>query len=196
MSLSLQKGQKISLTKNNESLNRIVVGLGWDEKGNSGTYLERLVLDDIDCDASAFLLRNDKLLYKEDVVYFGNLEHFTHSVQHTGDNLTGEGEGDDEQIIIDLKNIPQEYNKVVIVINIYDAYERNQHFGMVENAFIRVVDYKNFKEICKYNLTEDYTGYTAMILGEVYRYNGEWKFSAIGQGTKDYSLTDLIKRYL
>ena len=123
-----------------------------------------------------------KLIYKEDIVYFGNLRHPTGTVQHMGDNLTGAGEGDDEQIIVDLEGIPAEYDKIVLVVNIYQAVQRQQHFGMIQNAFIRLVDGKTNKEICKYNLTEDYSNMTAMIFGEVYRHNGEWKFNAIGSG--------------
>ena len=113
-----------------------------------------------------------------------------------GDNLTGEGEGDDEQIVIDLDRVPSEYDKIVIVVTIYQAQQRKQHFGLIENAFIRLVDGKNDQEILKYNLTEDYSGMTAMIFGEIYRHNGEWKFGAIGQGTKDTSIGDLCRRYV
>lgn len=126
----------------------------------------------------------------------GNLSHHTGTVQHLGDNLTGAGEGDDEQIIIDLANVPQIYDKIVIVVNIYQAVQRRQHFGLIQNAFIRLVDARNNNEMCKYNLTENYSGMTAMIFGEVYRHNGEWKFSAIGQGTNDPGLGELTRRYL
>ncbi len=112
-----------------------------------------------------------------------------------GDNLTGAGEGDDEQIIVELNKIPAEYDRIVIVVNIYEAVKRNQHFGMIENAFIRLVDGKTNKEMCKYNLSENYSGMTAMIFGEVYRHNGEWKFSAIGQATNDPGLSSLVNRY-
>ncbi len=113
-----------------------------------------------------------------------------------GDNLTGAGEGDDEQIIVDLEGIPAEYDKIVLVVNIYQAVQRQQHFGMIQNAFIRLVDGKTNKEICKYNLTEDYSNMTAMIFGEVYRHNGEWKVNAIGQGTTDPGLGELANRYI
>ena len=198
MSISLQKGQKISLTKENDKLNKIIIGLGWDAKSeNRGFFFFFFGGEsNIDCDASAFLLQNGKLIYKDDVVYFGNLKHVTNSVIHTGDNLTGEGEGDDEQIIVELKNVPEVYDKIVIVVNIFKAYERRQHFGMIENAFIRIVNTDTNKEMCRYNLTDNYTDCTAMIFGEVYRYNNEWKFNAIGQGTKDLDLSELAKRYL
>ena len=150
----------------------------------------------IDCDASALLLQNGHLIGKQDIVYFGNLKHRTGTVEHLGDNLTGAGDGDDEQIIVHLASLPIEYNKVVIVTNIYEAIARSQHFGMIKNAFIRLVDARTNKEMCRYNLTEDYSDMTALIFGELYRHNGEWKFSAIGQGTKDTSLGELMKRYV
>lgn len=120
----------------------------------------------IDCDASAIMLKNGKFTDKTDLVYFGNLKHKSGTVNHMGDNLTGAGEGDDEQIVIDLSRVPAEYDKIVIVVNIYQAVKRKQHFGMIQNAFIRLVDARNNKEMCKYNLTENYSGMTAMILGK------------------------------
>ena len=205
MSISLQKGQKVSLSKDNAGLAKVIVGLGWDEVGQSsgGGFFGSLFGssssssgEDIDCDASAIMLRDGKFVDKHDVVYFGNLAHKSGSVSHQGDNLTGAGEGDDEQIIIDLSKVPEEYDKIVMVVNIYDAVPRRQHFGMIKNAFIRLVDARNNNEMFKYNLTEDYSGMTAMIFGEIYRYNGEWKFSAIGQGTKDPGLAELSRRYV
>jgi len=195
MSVSLQKGQKVSLSKDNAGLGRIVVGLGWDEVQKKGGFFAPKP-QAVDCDASAIMLRNGKLVDKGDLVYFGNLSHSTGTVTHLGDNLTGAGEGDDEQIIIDLANVPQVYDRIVIVVNIYQAVQRRQHFGLIQNAFIRLVDARNNNEMCRYNLTEDYSGMTAMIFGEVYRHNGEWKFSAIGQGTNDPGLGELSRRYL
>ena len=133
---------------------------------------------------------------KADIIYFGNLRHKSGTVQHMGDNLTGAGDGDDEQIVIDLANLPAEYDRIVLVVNIYQAVQRQQHFGLIENAFIRIVDAKTNQEMCKYNLTEDYSGMTAMIFGEIYRHNGEWKFNAIGQGTNDPGLGELVNRYV
>lgn len=201
MSISLQKGQKVSLSKDNAGLAKVIVGLGWDEvKSSSGgglfSSLFKAQPKPIDCDASAIMLKNGKFVDQKDLVYYGNLRHKSGTVNHQGDNLTGEGEGDDEQIIIDLSKVPQEYDKIVIVVNIYQAVQRNQHFGLIENAFIRLVDARNNKEMCKYNLTDDYSGMTAMIFGEVYRHNGECKFSAIGQGTKDPGLVELCRRYM
>lgn len=194
MSVSLQKGQKVSLSKDNAGLSKVVVGLGWDEVQRRGFF--GIKPQAIDCDASAFALTNGKLAHKDDIVYFGNLRHPSKTIQHMGDNLTGAGDGDDEQIVIDLSGIPAQYDRVVIVVNIYQAAQRKQHFGMIQNAFIRLVDGRNNKEMCKYNLTDDYSDMTAMIFGEVYRHNGEWKFNAIGQGTKDNSVGELAKRYM
>ena len=196
MSISLQKGQKVSLSKENAGLSTVLVGLGWDEAPQKRGFLGLKTQQDIDCDASAILLKDGKLRNNGDLVYFGNLVHKSGTVRHMGDNLTGAGEGDDEQILMDLSKIPAEYDRIVIVVNIYDAVRRKQQFCLIRNAFIRLVDGRNNREMCKYNLTEDYSGMTAMIFGEIYRYNGEWKFSAIGQGTNDPSLGDLCKRYV
>lgn len=200
MGVSLQKGQKVSLTKDNAGLAKIIVGLGWDEVQQSGGgFLGGLFgssQQEIDCDASAIMLKNGKFVDKHDLVYFGNLKHKSGTVNHQGDNLTGAGDGDDEQIVIDLSRVPADYDKIVIVVNIYQAVQRRQHFGLIRNAFIRLVDARNNNEMCKYNLTDNYSGMTAMIFGEVYRHNGEWKFSAIGQGTTDPGLSELCRRYV
>lgn len=195
MSVSLQKGQKVSLSKDNAGLSKVVVGLGWDEvKRKRGLFAPKP--QPIDCDASALLLQNGHLVHKDDIVYFGNLRHSSGTVQHMGDNLTGAGEGDDEQIVVDLAKIPAEYDRMVIVVNIYQAVQRKQHFGLIQNAFIRLVDGRNNQEMCRYSLTDDYSNMTAMIFGEVYRHNGEWKFNAIGQGTTDPGLGELAARYV
>lgn len=196
MSISLQKGQKVSLTKENAGLSNILIGLGWDEakRARGGFFAPKP--QPIDCDASVLLLKGGKLYDKSDIIYFGNLQHKTGAVWHMGDNLTGAGDGDDEQIVVDLSRLPQEYDRIVLVVNIYQALQRKQHFGMIENAFIRLVDGKTNREMCKYNLTENYSGMTAMIFGEVYRHNGEWKFNAIGQGTNDPGIGQLAQRYL
>ena len=195
MSVKLQQGQKVSLSKENAGLSRVIVGLGWDEVERKRSFFAPKP-QDIDCDAFAIMLKNGKLVDNKDIVYFGNLSHYTNSVNHMGDNLTGEGDGDDEQIVIDLNSVPAEYAKIVLAVNIYKAYDRRQNFGLIKNAFIRLVDARNNKEICIYNLTEDYSGMTAMLFGEVYRYNGEWKFNAVGQGTTDGSISEFAKRYL
>lgn len=195
MSVKLQKGQKVSLSKEHAGLSKIVVGLGWDEvERKRGFFAPKP--QDIDCDAFALLLQNGKLADKNDIVYFGNLTHYTNSVKHMGDNLTGAGDGDDEQIVIDLNAVPEKYDRIVIAVNIYQAYQRKQHFGMIKNAFIRLVDARNGQEMCIYNLTEDYSNKTAMLFGEVYRYNCEWKFNAVGQGTAEGSIGEFAQRYL
>lgn len=200
MSVSLQKGQKVSLTKDNAGLNRIVVGLGWDEiRQSSGGFFGGMFGGGqaaIDCDASAIMLQNGRFVDGSDLVYYGKLKHKSGTVMHQGDNLTGAGAGDDEQIIIDLERVPAEYDKIVMVVNIYQAMQRRQHFGMIQNAFIRLVDARNNVEMCRYNLTDNYSGMTAMIFGEVYRHNGEWKFNAIGQGTNDPGLSELCRRFV
>lgn len=190
MPINLQKGQKVDLTKGNPSLKNIMVGLGWDVNAfDSGA--------DFDLDAAAFMVgENGKCPTEREFIFYGNLEHNSGAVKHMGDNLTGAGEGDDEQIVIDLAHVPAEYDRIVIVVNIYHAFKRNQHFGMIQNAFIRLVDAGNNREMCRYNLTENYSGMTGMVFGEVYRYNNEWKFNAIGQGTNDGSISDLVKRYV
>lgn len=196
MSVSLQKGQKVSLSKDNAGLSKVMIGLGWDEVQQKKKGFFSAKPQDIDCDASAFLLIDGKLRDKKDIVYFGNLRHPSGTVQHMGDNLTGAGEGDDEQILVDLAQVPSEYDRIVVVVNIYQAVQRKQHFGLIQNAFIRLVDGRNNTEMCRYNLTDDYSGMKAMIFGEVYRHNGEWKFNAIGQGTTDPGIGELANRYL
>lgn len=198
MSVSLKKGQKVSLTKEKEGLKKVIVGLGWDaakEKRGLFSFAKKPV-QNIDCDASAILLRNGRLTKSKDVVYFNNLRHSSKSVIHMGDNLTGDGDGDDEQIVINLMDVPEDFDKIAIVVNIYQASERGQHFGMIENAYIRIVDASTNEEICKYNLSEDCTNMTSLIFGEVYRDNGEWKFDAIGRATQDDGLTPLTRRFM
>lgn len=197
MSVSLQKGQKVDLTKGNAGLKRLIVGLGWDAAEQKKGLFGMKKAPEIDCDASALVCSTGgKLMDKSDIVYFGNLRHKTGAIIHLGDNLTGEGDGDDEQLIIELDQIPQNYEKIVFVVNIYQAYERKQHFGMIKNAFIRIVDADTKQELCKYNLSENYENMTAMIFGEVYRYNGEWKFNAVGQPTQDKGLGELAARFV
>lgn len=195
MSVNLQKGQKVDLTKGNAWLKSLVVGLGWDEAPKKFSLFSKQ--EDIDCDASAILITEStgKLAGPIDVVYYGQLQHRSGAVRHCGDNLTGAGDGDDEQIIVELNKVPADYNKIVFVVTIYQARERKQQFGMIRNAFIRIVDADTGSELCKYNLSENYEGKTAMIFGEVYRYNGEWKFGAIGEPTNDNGIADIAARF-
>lgn len=191
MAISLSKGQKINLTKEKEGLNNICVGLGWDEaKKFLGIFGA-----DVDCDASAILLRNGKFVDKKDLVYFGNLKHKSGSVVHCGDNLTGSGAGDDEQILVELKSVPSDVDRIVFVVNIYDCIARRQHFGMVKNAYIRIEDQGSRSELCRFNLTDEYNGCTAMIMGEVSKEGNEWQFHAIGQGTDDAKIGQLVNRF-
>lgn len=201
MGVNLQKGQKVDLTKGNAGLRRVMVGLGWDEaqpqhRGLFGSMFGGGKVEDIDCDAMAFLLdSNGRITSTRDVVFYNNLRHSSGCVIHQGDNLTGAGDGDDEQIMIDLSRLPAQYDRIVILVSIYKATDRRQHFGMIRNAFIRLVDADTNKELCIYNLSENYNGMTAMIFGEVYRYNGEWKFSAVGQPMQIWSVAQLAEKY-
>jgi len=201
MGVNLQKGQKVDLTKGNTGLSKLLVGLGWDQvtQSNKG-FLAGLLgggkAPEIDCDASVFMLNEaGKFTDKKNLVYFGNLATADGSIKHMGDNLTGEGDGDDEEIVVDLQKIPADIHHLIFVVNIYDARKRGQHFGMIENAFIRLVDMRDNQELMKFNLSEGYNGKTAMIAGEIYRHQGEWKFSAIGEATTDGSLGEMAKRY-
>lgn len=201
--INLQKGQKISLTKESNGLKSVMVGLGWDEAKKQNVkfslFSKKPKQSNIDCDASAILLdENGKCKSNLDIVYFGKLSHDSGAVVHQGDNLTGAGDGDDEQILVDLVNLPSKYQKVVFIVNIYKADERHQNFGMIENAFIRIVDTSNGnKELCKFSLSNDvsYQDKTAMVFGELYRHDGEWKFNAIGEGLYDVSISSVVKHY-
>ncbi len=199
MAVNLQKGQKVNLVKSNgKKLTKLMVGLGWDAAVQEGGFLKKLFSgkSDIDCDASVFVCKGGKLTNKDDVVFFNNLKHKSGAVQHMGDNLTGEGDGDDEQIFVDLEKLPADYDKLIFVVNIYQAVSRNQHFGMIKNAFIRIVDNENGEELCRFNLSDNYDNMLAMVAGEVYRRGEEWKFNAIGNGTTDPGLSELSKRFM
>lgn len=176
MPISLSKGQKVDLTKGNPSLNNIMVGLGWDVNAyDSG--------NDFDLDAAAFLLgENGKCPTEKEFIFYGNLQHPSESVKHMGDNLTGAGDGDDEQVQIDLRKIPANVSRVAFTVTIYEAENRRQNFGQVSNAFIRIVDEATNTELIRYDLGEDFSIETAVVVGELYRNNGEWKFNAIGSG--------------
>lgn len=214
MAVSLVKGERVNLSKAVEKLANVTVGLGWDMAKNG---------HDIDCDSSVFVLRNSRksvekkkgflsglfnkgqseiiekcgLLSSSDVIYYGRLKHNNGCINHRGDNLVG-GIGkrnDDEQIAINLKDMPNDITKLVVVVNIYNCRLRGQNFGMIKNCYARIVDDATKEEICRYNLSNDYDNATALIVGELYRENGEWHFEAIGKGTKDGSIEELSKRY-
>ena len=176
MPVNLLKGQKVDLTKNNPSLTKLIVGLGWDTNKYDGGA-------DFDLDASAFLCgENGKVLNDSDFVFYSNLKHSSGAVEHTGDNLTGEGEGDDEVIKVDLSKIPDNISKIAFTVTIYDAEARRQNFGQVSNAYIHIIDQATGTELIRYDLGEDFSIETAVVVGELYRHNGDWKFNAIGSG--------------
>ncbi len=198
MSINLQKGQRISLKKEAPSLSRLMCGLGWDVADQSSGLRGMVQSADFDLDASVLCLNeNDKLQGNANVVYFGNLRHQSGAITHLGDNLTGEGEGDDEQILVDLPDVPSDISKLLFVVNIYNAVKRKQDFSQVENAFVRLVDLSNNKEIARYTLSgSDYQGKTSMVLAEVYRHNDEWKMAAIGEGSELNSLQEMVNHYV
>lgn len=176
MAVNLSKGQKVDLTKTNPGLSKLLVGLGWDTNKYDGGA-------DFDLDASAFLTgENGKVLSDSDFIFYSNLQHSSGAVTHTGDNLTGEGEGDDEVIKVDLSLVPANINGISFTVTIYDADSRNQNFGQVSNAYIRIVDENTGTEVIRYDLGEDFSVETAIVVGEIYRNSGEWKFNAIGSG--------------
>lgn len=201
MAVNLQKGQKVNLQKSDGStLKRVMIGLGWDEverklTRGSTPNLFFAPLYKLDCDATAFACKNGKLTGVDDIVYYGNLKHNSGCITHMGDNLTGEGEGDDEEIFVDLASLPKDYDRIVFVVNIYESHIRKQQFGMIKNAFIRIVDAENNTELCRYNLTEDYKEMTAVVCGEIYLRDGQWRFNAIGQGTTDPDIKTLAQRF-
>jgi tellurium resistance protein TerD len=175
MSVSLTKGGNVSLSKEAPGLTNVLVGLGWDVRTTDGA--------DFDLDASAIMLNDaDKSISDQHFIFFNNLKSPDGSVEHTGDNLTGEGEGDDEAIKVNLSSVPAEVQKIVFPVSIYDADSRSQNFGQVRNAFIRMVNDGNNSEIARYDLAEDASTETAMVFGELYRNGNEWKFRAVGQG--------------
>ena len=176
--ISLFKGQKIDLTKDNPKLSKILVGLGWDTKKYDGGY-------DFDLDAAAFMLGDKGTVQSDyDFVFYNNLKHSSGSVQHMGDNLTGAGDGDDEQIKVDLAKVPANISRIAFTVTIHEADTRRQNFGQVSNAYIHILDETNGKELIRYDLGEDFSVETALVVGELYRQGGEWKFNAIGSGFK------------
>jgi tellurium resistance protein TerD len=177
MAISLQKGGNVNLSKEAPGLKKVLVGLGWDPRATDGAVF--------DLDASAFLLKADgKVRSDADFIFYNNLKSSDGSVVHQGDNLTGQGEGDDEQVIVELPKVPPEIERVAFAVTIHEAEQRKQNFGMVRNAFIRCVNVEGGTEITRYDLSEESSTETAMVFGELYRSGADWKFRAVGQGFK------------
>lgn len=175
MAISLQKGGNVNLSKTDPNLKKVLLGLGWEARSSDGS--------DFDLDASLFLVGdNGKVRSDADFIFYGQLKSPCGSVEHTGDNRTGAGEGDDEALKIQLDKVPSSVQRLVVAVTIHEADVRRQNFGMVHGAFIRLVNLDSDAEIARFDLSEDYSTETAMIFGEIYRYQGEWKFRAVGQG--------------
>lgn len=188
LAISLTKGQKVDLTKTNPGLTKVTVGLGWDTNKYDGGK-------DFDLDVSVFLANAaGKVEGERNFIYFNNRQNENGSVVHTGDNRTGAGDGDDEQINIDLPNVPANVEKIAFTITIYEATDRNQNFGQVSRAYVRILNEDGGQELIRFDLGEDFSIETGVVVGELYRHSGEWKFSAIGSGYKD-GLDGLVRDY-
>ncbi len=175
MAISLNKGGNISLSKTDPNLKNIIVGLGWDARPTDGA--------DFDLDASAFMVKDDgKVRSDSDFIFYNQMRSTCGSVEHTGDNRTGAGDGDDEALIVLLDKVPPDIQKIAFTVTIHEADMRRQNFGQVSNAYVRIVNKDNNNEVARYDLSEDASIETAMIFGEIYRHSGEWKFRAVGQG--------------
>lgn len=175
MAVTLSKGQNVSLSKTDPLLKHILIGLGWDARSSDG--------QDFDLDASVFMTTDNGKVPSDDYfVFYNQLKSPCGSVQHTGDNLTGDGDGDDESVIVELEKVPANIKSLFVTVTIHDAETRRQNFGQVSNAFVRLVNHETGQEVLRFDLSEDYSTETAMVFGEVYRHNGDWKFRAIGQG--------------
>jgi len=203
MSINLSKGQKINLAKGGNGLTQVMVGLGWDEVSRNTGFLGLFASkpQDIDCDAFAILLGydgkvvNNATKLEECTVFFNNLQHWSGAIIHQGDNLTGAGDGDDEQIFVDLQRVPSDIAVIVFAVNIYDAFNRNQHFGMLRNAFIRVVDHRRQAELCRFELNENYNNMTALIAGALVRGENGWDFVTDGASARVQSITDVVSSF-
>lgn len=176
MGINLVKGQKIDLTKGNPGLKKVIIGLGWDTNKYTGGF-------SFDLDASVFLVgQNGRTNHDEDFIFYNNLKSRNEAVIHTGDNRTGEGDGDDEQITLEFSKMPQDVEKMAVTVTIHEALSRGQNFGQVSNAYVRVINEETREEVLRYDLGEDFSVETAIVVCEIYRNNSEWKFSAIGSG--------------
>ena len=176
MAINLKKGQKIDLTKGNPSLKHIRLGLGWDTNVFDGGA-------DFDLDVSLFMVgKSGKVEYDEDFIFYNNLKHPSEAVEHLGDNRTGDGDGDDEEILVDFSKMPSHVDKIAVTVTIYEAKERRQNFGQVNNSYVRLLNSDTEEELLRYDLGEEFSIETAIVVCEIYRHNGEWKFSAVGSG--------------
>lgn len=176
MGIVLKKGQKVDLTKGNSSLKKVIIGLGWDINKYDGGH-------SFDLDAVAFCGGEDGKVHNEgDMIFYNNLKHRSGAIEHLGDNVTGDGDGDDEQIVIDLVSVPAEISKIDFTVTIHEAQERNQNFGQVSNSYVRVINSDTKEELIKYDLGEDFSIETAIVVAQLYRNGSEWKFNAIGSG--------------
>lgn len=187
MSINLSKGQRIDLTKGRPSLTKVLIGLGWDTNKYDGEV-------DFDLDASVFMLDKDSKAKEKDFIFYGNLEHSSGCIKHCGDNRTGAGDGDDEMIEVNLSTVPNYVNSIDIAVSIYDAINRCQNFGMVNNAYIRLLDIDTQEELMRYDLSEDFSTETSLVFAKIYRHNNEWKFNAVGSGYT-CGLVDLCSKY-
>lgn len=184
MSVSLKKGQGVNLKKDAPNLKRVLIGLGWDPE-------KKFLGPDMDIDASIICIDGNG--HKESVVYYGNLRHSSGAIRHYGDNLTGDGDGDDEQIEIRLDDIPARISRLAVIINIYYAYSRNQDFGKVKNCFVHASDLDTGNELVRYDIDGNFDKQTGIFVADIYRYNGEWKFKAIGEGVKVADINEMVR---
>ena len=188
MAIQLKKGQKINLTKGNPGLKHIKLGLGWDTNVFDGG-------EDFDLDVSLFMVgKSGRVENDEDFIFYNNLKHPSGAVEHLGDNRTGDGDGDDEEILVDFSKMPNTIEKIAVTVTIYEAKERRQNFGQVNNSYVRLLNSDNDEELLRYDLGEDFSIETAVVVCEIYKNNGEWKFSAVGAGFKG-GLEALCKQY-
>ncbi len=184
MSVKLTKGQGVNLKKEAPNLKRVLIGLGWDPVG--GLFSS----SNMDIDASVICIDKDGRC--ESIVYYGNLRHRSGTIRHYGDNLTGDGDGDDEQIEIELEKVPENISKLAIIINIYSACSRHQHFGKVKKCFVHASDLDSGKELVYYDVDGNFNGKTGIFVADIYRYNGEWKFKAIGEGVEVVDIQEMV----
>ena len=176
MAITLKKGQKIDLTKGNPGLKHIKLGLGWDTNVFDGGA-------DFDLDVSLFMVgKSGKVEHDEDFIFYNNLKHPSEAVEHLGDNRTGDGDGDDEEILVDFSKMPDYVDRIAVTVTIYEAKERRQNFGQVNNSYVRLLNSDNDEELLRYDLGEEFSIETTIVVCEIYKHNGEWKFSAVGSG--------------